>query len=478
MRLSSVLVISDNLPRCVPVLSMLRGCGCAPVVIEQAAQLASSMEAHRSPLFILLIGRKEFCCPFFQVLIDLRNRALVPPLVVLAAQSSESFAISALRCAAADYLVEPVDLNRLAECVSRWLPGNPATGADCLTGGEIMVGSSPAMQSLRAYIRRLGSTDCNVLITGETGTGKELVAQLIHQNSTRCEHPLICINCAAIPDSLLESELFGYESGAFTGATRSNQGKLMTANKGTVFFDEIGDMSHYAQAKILRAIESKEVQRLGANRKYHTDIRILAATHHNLDDLAGTEKFRRDLYFRLNVGRIHLPPLRERKSDIPGLVQRMVADLNQNTGRHVEGLTADALVRLTLYDWPGNIRELKNTLERIFIIRDEGRITEGDLPLAMQQPAGACGKSSHYTPNDHFGSSMNGWPMSNDEGELDTLKAVLTSCNGNKKMAAEKLNWSRMTLYRKLAKYKSKEEPEKPKPAAGKDKQQDEKKLA
>src|SRR5439155_12106961 len=273
-----------------------------------------------------------------------------------------------------------------------------------------------------------------VLITGETGTGKELVAQLIHQNSPRSRHPLICINCAAIPNAFLESELFGYERGAFTGAHTASQGKLMTANKGTVFFDEIGAMSPFAQAKILRAIEAKEVQRLGANRRYQTDIRILAATHHNIDDLASSQSFRRDLYFRLNVGRIHLPPLRERKADIPILVQHMIADLNLRNGSHIEGMGIEALNCLARYDWPGNVRELKNVMERIFLLRESGTIGTEDISLLIQ-------------PQQLLAIQVA------ESNELCCLREVLASCNGNKSKAAERMNWSRMTLYRKMAKY-------------------------
>src|SRR5439155_20614442 len=273
-----------------------------------------------------------------------------------------------------------------------------------------------------------------VLITGETGTGKELVAQLIHQHSPRSRHPLICINCAAIPDALLESELFGYERGAFTGAHAASQGKLMTANRGTVFFDEIGDMSSFAQAKILRVIEAKEVQRLGANRRYQTDIRILAATHHDLDDLASSQSFRRDLYFRLNVGRIHLSPLRERKSDIPILVQRMVSDLNRKLGSHIAGMSDEATTCLAQYDWPGNVRELKNLIERIFIVRESGKISAEDVAQLV--------RPQRLLPSQVI-----------ESNELRCLREALASCNGNKSKAAERLNWSRMTLYRKLAKY-------------------------
>jgi DNA-binding NtrC family response regulator len=433
MSCSTILVVSREPARCEPLLTLLRRRQSWPVLTSDVGQ-ATVTAADVSVALIVLNGSQEFCQPFFQSFSELRLKQAAPPLLVLATDSSEAFAISSLRAGAAEYLTEPLDLVTLAQSISRWVPECAAPPVETdLTGGEVLVGASPAMQALRVHIRHIAATDCNVLITGETGTGKELVAQLIHQNSVRSGHPLICINCAAIPDSLLESELFGYERGAFTGAGWTNQGKLMTANRGTVFFDEIGDMSPYAQAKILRAIETKEVQRLGATRKYNTDIRILAATHHNLDDLASAPTFRRDLYFRLNVGRIHLPPLRERKSDIAGLVDRMVLDLNKKLGRRIEGAAKDAVCSLLRHDWPGNVRELKNVIERIFITRAAGQIDADDLSRVLpQRPL-----QIPSAPND----------------ELRGLREALVLCNGNKSKAAERLNWSRMTLYRKLEKY-------------------------
>jgi DNA-binding NtrC family response regulator len=432
---STVLLASHDPARCEPVAALLRNRHSWPVLFSDITQAMAAAPGDSSAGLIILHGSHEFCIPFLRSFEELRPKQALPPLIVLAVESSEAFAVASLRAGAADYLAEPIDLTAFSQLLSRWIPETPmATCEGNLTGGEVLVGSSPAMQALRSHIRRVAATDCSVLITGETGTGKELVAQLIHQNSRRSTHPLICINCAAIPDSLLESELFGYERGAFTGANSMSPGKLMTANKGTVFFDEIGDMSPFAQAKILRAIEAKEVQRLGATRKYETDVRILAATHHNLDELASAATFRRDLYFRLNVGRIHLPPLRERKADIAGLIDRMIDDLNHKSAHRIEGTTEEALQSLVQYDWPGNVRELKNVIERIFITRDTGRITEEDLPSEVQHHAEAAQPEPSH--------------------ELQSLRAALVTCRGNKSRAAEKLNWSRMTLYRKLAKYK------------------------
>jgi transcriptional regulator with PAS, ATPase and Fis domain len=296
-----------------------------------------------------------------------------------------------------------------------------------------MVGESPAMRRIKAYVGRLAAVDSNVLITGDTGTGKELVAELIHCHSSRWRQRMVCLNCAALPDSLLESELFGYERGAFTGAHASNAGKLQQADGGTVFFDEIGDMSSSAQAKILKAIEEKNIYRLGSQASISLDIRIIAATNQNLEAAIADGRFRKDLYFRLNVHRIHLPPLRERKEDIPLLLEHYLRECNRRSARQVEGFSAEVLTKLLTYGWPGNIRELKNLLEAIFVTPPAGRIGVEDLP-------------------EWFGRQFRaGEPGYRDERDL--VLAALLSTNWNKSRAAHKLRWSRMTLYRKILKY-------------------------
>lgn len=433
----STVLVSGEAPWSEVLVTLLRTRQCRPIVVCDPDRLASAAEEEPVEL-VILSGSFAYCQPFLRYFAAARTRQALPPLLIIASSSSEDFAIACLRAGAAEYLQQPLDPKVFLESVSRWLPECAKAPVQCeLAGGEVLVGGSPVMQALRAQIRRVAATDCNVLITGETGTGKELVAQLIHQNSPRRANPLICINCAAIPDSLLESELFGYEKGAFTGATLANQGKLMAANRGTVFFDEIGDMSPLAQSKILRAIESKEVQRLGASRRYDTDIRIIGATHHNLDDLASAETFRRDLYFRLNVGRIYLPPLRERKGDISALVERMVKDLSKKSGGRVAGVSSAAIRSLNQYNWPGNVRELKNVLERALIMLEGERIEAHDLANVLPP--------------------MRKEPASEKECEMRSLEEALEMCNGNKSKAAERLNWSRMTLYRKLAKYRGPE---------------------
>jgi two-component system response regulator HydG/two-component system response regulator AtoC len=295
-----------------------------------------------------------------------------------------------------------------------------------------MIGESPAVRGTREYLTKVAASDCNVLITGETGTGKELVAQAIHSLSRRRAQPLVTINCAAIPDALLESEFFGYERGSFTGAHTAQEGRIQRANGGTVFLDEIGELNLFAQAKVLRFIESKELQRLGRHRSIPVDVRLVAATNHDLESQMAAGSFRRDLFYRLNVVRIHLPPLSERREDIPLLARHFVGELNRQQGCQVEGVDEEALALLMRHQWPGNIRELRNVLEAAFVVRREGRVSVPDLP----------------------GYFVLGGGNGRSESERERLLATLESVSWNKSQTARKLRWSRMTVYRKITKYR------------------------
>lgn len=373
----------------------------------------------------------------------IRREERTLPLILITATSTESLAIAALKAGISDYFKRPVSFDELMATVTRCLDGSMRSllshegGADPLQG-QRMVGESRVVRAIMAHISKVASTDSTVLITGETGTGKELVAELIHETGPRRGKPLVRINCAAIPDSLLESELFGYERGAFTGAHTAHAGKLELANGGTAFFDEIGDMTPYAQAKVLRVIETKEAFRLGGNKRVPLDIRVIAATNQDLEPLAATGKFRQDLYFRLNVVRIRLPPLRERREDIPLLVDHYVRDLNRRLGVAVTAVTAAALEALVRYEWPGNVRELKNLLEALVVDRPKGRIFCSNLPNHVRR----------------WSRDLEA-PESKDEAtsERDRVLAALFRANWNKCKAAEQLHWSRMTLYRKMAKH-------------------------
>lgn len=298
---------------------------------------------------------------------------------------------------------------------------------------ESIIGSSSIMRDLKRDLTRVANSASTVLITGETGTGKELAAEFIHEYSARGKKPFVCINCAAIPDSLLESELFGHAKGAFTGADDLRDGLLLSADGGTIFLDEVGDMSLCAQAKILRVIEKREVCRVGANRGVKLDIRFVAATNQDLEAMANRGTFRKDLFFRLNVARIHLPPLRERREDIPFLLRHYCRDYSGKSDESAPEFSEDSLRCLLAYGWPGNIRELKNLVESLFL---------KDLPHTIE---------AEHLPRHLRG--LIGQKTDLSQQERDSLLAALFSAKWNKSEAARNLRWSRMTLYRKIAKH-------------------------
>jgi len=359
------------------------------------------------------------------------------PVVMWLPDRTETLLLEALRAGAADFLKQTEPLADVVFALGASIRNHrPAPRAPIVPppdGLARLVGESVAIRDLRVQLHRLAASDCNVLITGETGTGKDLAAELIHRQSHRSHGPLVCINCAAVPDTLLESELFGYDRGAFTGASSLHRGKLEFANRGTVFLDEIGEMTPYAQSKILRVLESRELQRLGSNATIPIDVRIIAATNQNLGSMVAGKTFRGDLFFRLSVARLHLPPLSERKQDIPALVSHYIEDLNRRTGNAVQGCSDSALRRLMEHDWPGNIRELRNLVEAIFVNLPAGIIGPGDLPEWFP--------STQVPPPAAAGS------------DRERLIGALSSTRWNKSQAAAKLKWSRMTLYRKMKKY-------------------------
>jgi DNA-binding NtrC family response regulator len=355
------------------------------------------------------------------------------PVVALLATSSEERAIAALRIGVNDYLKQSCTQEEVVQAVLRWARREKSPTDSGPSRGRPMVGTSNLTRDVRARIAKAAGNDGNVLITGETGTGKELVAQLIHQNSRRYKEPMICVNCAALPESLIESELFGHEKGAFTGANVASQGKLQCAGAGTIFFDEIGDMSLPAQAKILRAIESKEYQRLGGSRSVTLNARIIAGTNQGLERFVEEERFRKDLYYRLNVVRIHLAPLRERPEDVPALIDHFVQLLNASFGQSVQGVSDEIRDRFMSYAWPGNVRELRNVMEGIFLEAPPPVIQYRDIPQVIRE---------------HLEDSA-----AITLPERARMLAALQSTRWNVTRAAEKLRWSRMTFYRKMAKH-------------------------
>lgn len=302
-----------------------------------------------------------------------------------------------------------------------------------------IVGKNKKMQEIYRLVKRVAETDSTVLINGETGTGKELIASAIHYCSDRSKGEFILINCAALPESLLESELFGHVKGAFTGAVRDRRGRFESASGGTIFLDEVGDTSLAFQAKLLRVLQEREIERVGDNRPRKINVRILAATNKNLINLIKQNKFRDDLYFRLSVVTIDLPPLRERQDDIPLLAEHILGELNSKSKKKVRGISSEAMKLLTSYPWPGNIRELKNAIEHAVVFCKKDIIRKDNLPASLTS------LDVSEESLDHI--DLFQFP------EQERILKTLHLCRWNVKAAAEKLNISRTTLWRKMKKF-------------------------
>lgn len=304
------------------------------------------------------------------------------PVVVISGHGDIKMAVEAMKLGAFDFIEKPLSIERLISTVKNAVTIKNLQVENLnlrlKTPEVIFVGKSPPIREILDSIEKISKTDVSVLITGENGTGKELVARLIHNKSKRRFYPFVGINCAAIPDTLIESELFGYERGAFTGAVRQKKGKIEMANKGTLFLDEIADLSLAAQAKILRVLQEKQFERVGGNNAVSVDVRIISATNKDILKEMKEGRFREDLYYRLNVVPIHIPPLRERKEDIRELALFFLQEYNTRNNKNLK-ISERAIKLLEEYDWPGNVRELKNFLERVFIFSDQNLVDKGDI---------------------------------------------------------------------------------------------------
>ncbi len=430
MRIPTLLVVASNQALRNSLLSLARS---LPLeLVESAGSTLSRFFESARPALVVIGPAVSQHAEALRISHVVREWAPLVPIIIVTSQGSEAFAVELMRAGINDYFRMPIDTDAFRAAVHRLLPAGTATPPPARRGIDAaLVGASAGAERIRDAILNMASSDCNVLITGETGTGKELAAELIHAQSGRARQPFVCINCAAIPESLLESELFGYERGAFTGATSSSAGRLSAAHRGTAFLDEVGDMSPASQAKVLRLVESKELSRLGSTRPARVDVRIVAATNQPLEARVAEGRFRSDLYFRLNVGRVHLPPLRERQEDIPRLVTHYLGTLRATLGGVVESLTADAMAVLAAYRWPGNVRELKNAVERMLMCGRSRQLGVDELPEEFQSGNGTARPSEH---------------------ERTLLFRALASANGNKSEAARALQCSRMTLYRRMAK--------------------------
>ena len=364
-------------------------------------------------------------------------------------------AVRAMKSGAFDFITKPFDLEAVAVVVRKAAEFLRLRQENHLLRKAVrdqyrleqLVGASEPIQQVMEFVRKVADSDSTVMIQGESGTGKELVARMLHFNSLRKDRPLVPVNCGAIPENLLESELFGHEKGAFTGATHARMGRFELANGGTIFLDEIGEMSLPLQVKLLRVLQEREFERVGGNRTIHVDVRIVAATNQDLETLVEEKRFRKDLFYRLNVIPIVIPPLRERRSDIPLLIDHFLTRFNQTKHTEISSLAPDALHLLTEYDWPGNIRELENMIERLVVLKKRGVLSIGDLPDKI------CRKSSGTELKEQFiRFSEDGINLSREveQYEKHLIMEALRKANGVTSRAAQLLQLNRTTLVEKL----------------------------
>jgi DNA-binding NtrC family response regulator len=381
-----------------------------------------------------------------QLLSLIRRQNAHAPVVVMTAYGTVENAVEAMKSGATDFLLKPFSLDHLTAVVQKALEVRALRDENRQLKEELgrryefdnIKGRSAAMQEIFSTIERVAPTRATVLLAGESGVGKDLIARAIHFHSPRRDRPFVKINCTAIPENLMESELFGYEKGAFTGATQSKPGKFELADTGTVLLDEIGDVPGLIQVKLLRILQEREFERLGSNKTLHTDVRVIAATNQDLRAALEQGTFREDLYYRLNVVPISIPPLRARRDDIAYLAQHFVKALAADNGSPVQSITEAALKKLTEYHWPGNVRELQNVIERSLVLCAGTTLDADDIKLEAPRPRVQTGE--HLLPDG----------MTLDEYEQSIIKEALQRAEGNKSQAARLLGLSRNALRYRL----------------------------
>ncbi|HHT9137204.1 MAG TPA: sigma-54-dependent transcriptional regulator [Candidatus Wunengus sp. YC60] len=385
-----------------------------------------------------------------QILKTTKERLPEAEVILITGYGTVETAVDAMRKGAATYLLKPININHLRAEINKLVEKQGLVRnnkelhkqLDEKYGLSGIIGNSPKMQKVLTIVNQISGTTATILITGESGTGKELISKIIHNNSPRKNNPLVVLNAAAIPENLLESELFGHEKGAFTGALYQRKGKFEYASHGTLFLDEIGDMPLSTQVKLLRVIEDGVVTRVGSNEAIEVDVRLIAATNQDLEKLIKEGKFREDLYFRLNVVSIKLPPLRERLEDIPLLIDAFLREFSRIHNKKVSILSPEARKILYKYPWPGNVRELKNCIESMIVVSMKDTIDTEDIPDHILQRSG----ETSTAPGLSAGITI-------EEAERELIKSTLATVGGNREEAAKMLGIGERTLYRKLDRY-------------------------
>jgi DNA-binding NtrC family response regulator len=442
-----VLVIDDDMDLGKVLVALLASRGHTAEHVASGTRALERIEAH--PFDVVLTDLRMPDLDGVAVLKEVKRRWPGLPVILLTAHGSVPAAVEAMRAGAADFILKPFEPDELAFVVGKALASTqrerevaPAAPAQ---DSVDLVGESTEMRDVLSRVSKAAAGTATVLIRGETGTGKELIARRLHEESARKAGPFIRVNCGALADTLLESELFGHEKGAFTGAAARKPGRVELAHKGTLFLDEIGDVTPALQVKLLRVLQEREIERLGGTQTIKVDVRFVAATHRDLEAMVSGGQFREDLFFRLNVVPIHLPPLRERKADVARLARTFCASFGQANGRPRIAFDDAALAVLALQPWPGNVRQLQNLVERLVVLADSDTLGRADVERELGRPA--------------FGSSTTARAEGGDDASLparlrttekDALVTALARTSGNKRLAARLLGVSLRTLYNKL----------------------------
>jgi DNA-binding NtrC family response regulator len=439
------LLLVDDDPNTLASLSRaFRLAGHEATVCDNANRAVELLQTQRFDLIlsdVVMPGKTGM-----QLLEELKNSGLRTPIVLVSGQANIEMAVKATRLGALDFLEKPLSTDKLLLTIENALKLSRLEDENRelrhRLGKHELVGAGPAMSKLLAQIERVAASETRVCILGETGTGKELVARAIHEKSPRHENAFITLNCAAVPAELIESELFGHEKGAFTGAAARHTGKFEQAEGGTLFLDEIGDMPLAMQAKLLRVLEEGEVERVGGNQPFKVNVRVLVATHRSLEELVKKNEFRRDLFHRVYVFPLNLPPLRDRKEDFPALITHFTRQVAKQNGWKEKLFSNEAVTELRRYSWPGNVRELRNLVERILLLSSEDTVTDNDVRLALP-----TGGEAHPASSDTIGQGT--LEARTQAFEREVLLAEIRRHNFHMTNVARALGLERSHLYKK-----------------------------
>ncbi|BBO90281.1 sigma-54-dependent transcriptional regulator [Desulfosarcina ovata] len=446
-----LLVVDDDTAHRTMLRTLVGGWG---YTIAEADDGDSAIEAvQAAPVDLVLMDIRMVRVSGIEALERIKSINPAIPIVLMTAYASVDMAVEALKKGAYDYLIKPLDFDKLRLTLTRslehiHLKRENQQLKDQLATGTLtaeMIGSSPAMVRLMETVAQVAVSEATVMITGESGTGKELVAAAIHTNSPRKAGPLVKVNCAAITETLLESELFGHEKGSFTGADRRKEGRFVQAHGGSLFLDEVGEMPIAMQVKLLRVLQERELTRVGGDQVIAVDVRLIVATNRDLARMVGDGTFREDLYYRLNVVELQTPPLRQRREDIPLLATHFLNRFAEKNHKTVDRFSPRAMDLLIRHDWPGNVRELMNTIERAVVLSRSDCLDEADFHvLAKDAPDTDAASSGAVFPTD--------LPL--EQIEREAIANTLSSAGGNKSEAARRLGITRKTLREKIKKYK------------------------